>query len=357
MKTAMAGTDRLLRLLALVLVLVAALACGCAADETSTTTAAPVTTTAPASGAVLEVVGKDGTSKTLTMDEVKKLPAIEGYAGIKSSTGKITSPAKFKAVAVTELAGLVGGLDDKSGMSFLAKDGYEMTMSAGQINDGTFVAYDVATGDEKKVDDKLVVGIAYEVDGKPLNQDSDGDFRLVIMTPKNNQVTDGHWSVKWVTKVQVKTLGGEWSLRMKGAIEDTIDRGSFESCAAANCHGVTWTDEKAQEWSGVPLYLMVGRVDDTNKHDTGAYNRELAAAGYKVEVVTADGATVTLDSSQIDQKKDILVASKVNGNPLGETDFPLRLVGAGLEDGDMVGKDHRHQRSAALRRIRSVLRP
>ena len=31
------------------------------------------------------------------------------------------------------------------------------------------------------------------------------------------------------------------------------------------------------------------------------------------------------------------MANKVNGNPLAETDFPLRLVGAGLKDGDMVG--------------------
>ena len=321
------------------LVTLAVFACGCGGSATTTTVASVTGTSAAAApAATLELVGQDGTSKTLTMDDVKNLPSVEGYAGIKSSTGKITPPAKFKAVAVTELAKLVGGLDDKSGVSFIGSDGYEMTMSAAQITGGSLIAYDVATGDEKKLDEQLVVALAYEVDGKPLNQQSDGDFRLVALTQKNNQVTDGHWSVKWITKVQVKTLGAEWSLHLKGAIEDTVDRGSFESCAAANCHGVTWKDDKAQEWSGVPLYLLVGRVDDTNKHGTGAFNRELATKGYQVEVVGSDGAKVTLDAAQILDRKDIMVAVKVNGNPLGEQDFPLRLVGAGLQGSDMVGK-------------------
>lgn len=320
------------------LVTLAVFAYGCGGSGTTTTVTSVTGTSAAATGASLEVVGKDGTSKTLTMDEVKKLPSVEGYAGIKSSTGKITPPARFKAVAVTELAKLVGGLDDQSGISFIGTDGYEMTMSATQINGGSLVAYDVATGDEKQLDEQLVVALAYEIDGKPLDQQRDGDFRLVALTQKSNQVTDGHWSVKWIAKIQVKELGGEWTLHLKGAIEDAIDRGSFESCATANCHGVTWKDDKAQEWTGVPLYLLLGRVDDTNKHETGAFSRDLAAAGYQVEIVTADGSKVVLDSAKTTSKKNILIANKVDGNALGEKDFPVRLVGTGLEDGDMVGR-------------------
>ena len=71
----------------------------------------------------------------------------------------------------------------------------------------------------------------------------------------------------------------------------------------------------------MPLYLLVGRVDDTNKHGTGAFSRELAAKGYQVEVVGSDGAKVTLDAAQILDRKDIMVAVKVNGNPLGSRTF------------------------------------
>jgi DMSO/TMAO reductase YedYZ molybdopterin-dependent catalytic subunit len=296
------------------------------------------TTTSASSVAVLELVAKDGTSVKLTMDDLKKLPVVEGYGGIKSSTGRITAPALFTGVAVSELAKQAGGLEEGAGVSLIAKDGYEMTMSAGQIMDGTFTTYDVSTGDEIRVDDKLTVIIAYAREGKPLDPESDGDLRLVIVTPKNTQVTDGHWSVKWLTKVQVKALGGEWTLHMEGAIADDVDRGTFESCAAANCHGVSWKDEKAQEWTGVPLYLLAGRVDDTNKHGTGAFSRDVAAKGYKVEVENGDGSKTTLDAASIIDKKDILVAYQVNGNPLGDWDFPLRLVGNGLKESEMVGK-------------------
>jgi DMSO/TMAO reductase YedYZ molybdopterin-dependent catalytic subunit len=52
---------------------------------------------------VLEIIGLSET-KSLTMDEIKALPVTEGYAGIKSSTGKITPPVMFKGVALKDLA-------------------------------------------------------------------------------------------------------------------------------------------------------------------------------------------------------------------------------------------------------------
>ena len=44
------------------------------------------------------------------MPELEALPAFEGYAGMKSSTGMITPPAVHKGVPLADLADLVGGL-------------------------------------------------------------------------------------------------------------------------------------------------------------------------------------------------------------------------------------------------------
>jgi hypothetical protein len=41
---------------------------------------------------------------------------------------------------------------------------------------------------------------------------------------------------------------------------------------------------------------------------------------------------------RLDRNNNILAADKVNGNPLGEQDFPLRLVGSDLKKGEMVGQ-------------------
>jgi hypothetical protein len=298
----------------------------------------PIPPTATAAAPVLDIVGADGNVvKSLSLDEIKALPSVEGQAGIKSSTGKVTPPATFKGVTLKDLAALAGNFDPTMGVNLIAKDGYSITFSYDQITKGTFVSYDPGTGDELKSPDPLTAILAYEMNGQPLNLETDGNLRLVIISEKNNQVTDGHWSVKWVTKLEVKSLSKEWSLHMEGTINELMDRATFESGASPNCHGVTWKDDKAQDWVGIPLWLLVGRVDDSIKHDGPAFNDALADAGYTVDVVASDGYTATFESSRIKRNNNIIVAHLVNGNPLPDKYFPLRLVGSDLQKNEMVG--------------------
>jgi len=328
--------------LLLVLALVFA-ACGPTATPMPAPTAKPLTalpTTVPATEApakpVLEIVGVKET-KTLTMTELLAMPVTEGYGGIKSSTGKITPPIGFKGVALKDLAALAG-MDETSGLNVVAEDGYSITFSYAQEMNGTFVAYDPARGDELKNPDKLTAMVAYEIDGKPLDAKQDGNLRLIIVSEKLNQVTDGHWAVKWVNRLEIKPLVMEWKLKATGGIEDAYDRATIESCSAPQCHGVSWTDDKAQEWVGVPLYVLVGGVDDENKHEgIAAYNTDLVEAGYTVEVMASDGYTVSFDAARLKRNQNIILASKVNENPLSEKYFPLRLVGSDLEKNEMAG--------------------
>jgi hypothetical protein len=219
----------------------------------------------------------------------------------------------------------------------VAEDGYGITYSFDQIQNGAFIAYDPATGAELKNPVELTAILAYEMDGRPLDPKQDGTLRLAIISSELNQVTDGHWSVKWVNKLEVKSLGAEWLLHAQGAIERDVDRASIESCGAPQCHGASWIDDKNQEWAGVPLYYLVGKVDDEIEHEGPAFNRTLADAGYSIEVVAADGYTVTLDAARVQYNKNILVAYKVNENQLPDEFFPLRLVGSDLSKKEMVG--------------------
>ncbi len=289
-----------------------------------------------ASEPVLEIVG-GAESNSLTLEDLKALPATEGYAGIKSSTGKITPPVPFKGVALKDLAELFGGMDGTAGFNVVAEDGYSITFSYDQIQNGSFIAYDAATGNELKKPVELIAILAYEADGKAFDPKQDGTLRLAIVSPELNQVTDGHWSVKWVNKLEVKSLGEEWTLHAQGSIDKTIDRASIESCGAPQCHGTTWTDDKAQQWAGVPLWLLVGSVDDEIEHEGPAFNDTLADAGYGVDVIASDGYTTTFDAARIKRNNNIIVAYKVNGNQLPEEYFPLRLVGSDLNKKEMVG--------------------
>jgi DMSO/TMAO reductase YedYZ molybdopterin-dependent catalytic subunit len=314
-------------------------ACSGGIQVTPSATEAPVkATSAPTEPAVpvLEIVGLTET-KPMTLDEVKALPATEGYAGIKSSTGKITPPTMVKGVALKDFAKLIGGMDATTGFNVVAEDGYSITYSFDQIENGTFIAYDPATGAELKNPVKLTAILAYEVDGKPLDPKQDGTLRLAIVSSELNQVTDGHWAVKWVNKLEIKSLGAEWGLQLDGAISKITDRASIESCGAPQCHGASWVDDKSQEWVGVPLYYLVGSVDDEIEHEGPAFNRTLADAGYSVDVISADGYTVTFDAARVQYNRNIIVAYKVNENQLPDEYFPLRLVGDDLEKSEMAG--------------------
>jgi len=291
-------------------------------------------TASPVSQPVLEIVGPSG-SKSLSLEDLKQLNVIEGEAGFKSSTGKITPPLPHRGVSLLALAELLGPLDPGMGVNAVAKDGYAITFSYDQLTKGTFTAYDPATGEELKSPGSLTAMLAFERDGKPLPEDSDGTLRVVITSPKRDQVTDGHWSVKWITKLEVKPLVADWTLALNGGIQATIDRATFESCVG--CHKATWTDDKAQVWTGVPLWLLMGYADDEVKHQGPAFNETLAKAGYKVEAVAKDGYKASLDSAPLARQNDVLVASLVNDNPLPEQYFPLRLVGAPLQKNEMVG--------------------
>ncbi|MFA7199504.1 MAG: molybdopterin-dependent oxidoreductase, partial [Methanoculleus sp.] len=139
----------------------------------------------------------------------------------------------------------------------------------------------------------------------------------------------------------------DWNLVLKGAIDTTITRSFFESgkaCAMAG-HDATWTDDQDQVWSGMPLWLLCGWVDDANSHDAGTdpFNDDLADAGYNVTVIdygpdgtkgTDDDFSTTFNSSFIARNNNIIVADEIDGAPLpadgDKAPWPLKLVGTAL---------------------------
>jgi DMSO/TMAO reductase YedYZ molybdopterin-dependent catalytic subunit len=289
-------------------------------------------------GSVLELVGPNG-GRVLTMDQLKSLPVTEGQGGIKSSTGKITIPEPFKGVSLKDLVKALGvSLDSSMGVMITAEDGYSMTFSYDQVMNGAFTAYDPALGNELPTHDPLTAIIAYEHNGQLLNTTEEGVLRLIVISARNNQVVDGHWSVKWVTRVEVKPVGKSYTLDLQGAVSSPVTKDTFQSCGSPSCHGTSWKDQNGQNWIGVPLWLLVGEVDDGDSHSDKAYNRVLADAGYSVDIVSSDGYTVSLDSKVIKLNNQILVAFQVNDGELPEKYYPLRLVGTGLQNNQMVGQ-------------------
>jgi hypothetical protein len=194
------------------------------------------------------------------------------------------------------------------------------------------LTFDPATGKEVNHTQPLTTMLAYFRNGQKLSSD-EGSLRFVIIG-KEVLLTEGHNWVKFVVKIEVYSSVKEWSLMLRGAIDENMSRVTFES--GANCHGKNWTDGDGNVWSGIPLWRLVGRVDDGNSHQGAAFNRTLVEIGYTVKVLTGNGYYREFNSTFVAENDNIIIANKVNGEVLPDTYWPLKLVGSAIAESDRL---------------------
>ena len=144
-------------------------------------------------------------------------------------------------------------------------------------------------------------------------------------------------SAKYITEIRVYSVPmAGWTLELDGqdigGLKIDISKTYFESaltCTMGANHKASYTDSKGRVWEGMPLWFLVGFVDDADQHSNNAFNRELAVAGYQVVITAADGNLVTIDSKDIDRNSNYIIANSLDGELIPESDsnWPLRLVG------------------------------
>ena len=287
---------------------------------------------------VLTVAG-NGQTKTFTLAELEALPAYTGYSGLKNSAGTITAPTEVKGVKLSDLLALVGGFTSDQSVDVTASDNYGMTFLYDEVASGSGITmYNGTTGDVEAAKAPVSLVVTYEDNYLPIPPapDGDGPQRLAVAQETNeNQVADGHLMVKWVSNVTIRGEVKDWSvkmtgLRIKGKRQTyTLDRESYESCATPGCHGSSWVDPATTKaWSGVPLFLCIGKIDGGKSHGGyGAYNEALARKGYRIKLTTAAGKSVLLSSKAIINNDKVILADKLMGSELTDDYYPLRLMG------------------------------
>jgi DMSO/TMAO reductase YedYZ molybdopterin-dependent catalytic subunit len=300
----------------------------------------PATHARSADPVVLTVTGNGGQQKTFTMTELKALPVYSGSFGWKSSAGTVYPNLAVKGVKLADVLAAAGGMTTLNACDVLASDGYGMTYTYGQIFSHSDVQfYDEATKVEEPAAAPWDMIIAYEVDGAALAPPpgGDGPLRLIVAQESNvHQIVDGHLLVKWVDRVTVRGAVAEWRVKMFGLKRRngtrqtyTLDRVSYDSCAAPGCHGQSWVNPRTDKtWSGVPLFLCIGKVDGGRGHDSyGAYNEVLALKGYRIKLVSATGKYAILGSRTVRNRTNIILANRLMGSDLTQGMYPLKLVG------------------------------
>ena len=186
----------------------------------------------------------------------------------------------------------------------------------------------------------------YETEGLNIYQLNDGDIVEFYFGAKPVTAENATAYVRIEVSVSGGSTPGDWTLELEGELSETIHRTYFESAIECSTlpHGANYTDEDGNVWSGMPLWWLVGNVDDANKHGSGAFNDDLAALGYSVKVIAGDEYTINFQSAAVARNNNIIVANKLNGEPLPETIgeknkpcFPLQLVGADVSSGQKIG--------------------
>jgi len=209
-----------------------------------------------------------------------------------------------------------------------------MTFSYNQVVNGSeFPTYDNQTGKEVTPAGTVTLFIAYEQDGQPID-DTVGPLRIGIMAP--GQVTDGHWWIKWAQKIEVISVQQPWTLSLQGAITEDMDQSTFESGAAPGCHGMNWTDANGDVWTGIPLWYLVEYVDDNETMDTLNDAKAVWDKGFDVHIANSNGDIVMYTSQEIKQNDNIIVAYQLDGKALSNKQWPLALVGSGVDSNHQI---------------------
>ncbi|MCK9307707.1 MAG: hypothetical protein M0P17_09305, partial [Methanoculleus sp.] len=234
-----------------------------------------------------ECTASSGTGASYTVDNLTPLGALQAVAEREGFTYDVTDK-KWDADEVLLLDNIgeypfvKGGAEWACYVNDVMKDGY------GNHDDGLNVVA-LADGDE--------VVFCYGNDPTP---------EIATALIRIEVDLDGT-----VTPTPTPTPS-DWSITLTGALTETVDQDYFEDGVACG-HVATYTDENGAVWSGMPLWYLVGLIDDDERHGAGAFNEDLAAQGYSVKIIAEDGYAINFESASVAKNDGIIVANTLNG--------------------------------------------
>jgi DMSO/TMAO reductase YedYZ molybdopterin-dependent catalytic subunit len=151
----------------------------------------------------LTLIGKNGEQQVISYKELCKMPSEKAEGGFFTTVGVVNGPYKVKGVPVTDLCALVGGVTSTDMVLVSAVDGYSMMFDYEQLT-GHIETYDPVTMHETP-HNELKVLLMFEQDGKPVPY-NDGEPLRVAVVGDAALLTEGHYWVKWVNRLEVISL-------------------------------------------------------------------------------------------------------------------------------------------------------
>jgi len=254
-----------------------------------------------------------------------------------------------KGTSIKDLCDLVGGMSEGTEIVLEATDGYQTKMNYTNIY--------------TPLDRQGTAILAWYKADEGYVPDYANGYRLYFITPDTifgNEdmrlcLDEAYWHYYWQDGIQYPSAAGisarnietvkiyhpekEWSLSLEGSISTDMSKHYFEEGIACEAsHRATYTDNQGQVWEGMPLWRIIGWVDDDNEHSGAAFNDTMAAMGYTIHVIADDGYEATFTSQEIARNNNYILANSVDGHHIDAEDsaWPLKLVGVNVTGGKSV---------------------
>lgn len=154
----------------------------------------------------LTLVGRDGTAKILSYDDLTRLPAYKGQGGFFSTVGIVYGPYSAQGVTLEQLCQHVGGIMPGDILMISARDGYSTAFDYEQVMGG-FITYD--TNLKEVPHEELKTVLMYRQDGRPLSEDDGKPLRIAIIGTQKGLLTEGNYWVKWVNRIEILETGAQ----------------------------------------------------------------------------------------------------------------------------------------------------
>ena len=345
--------------LAIALISAAAAAIALAMPATSAGTSGQ----AKADAVALTLTGKDGTVRTYTLADLKARTTADqgfyqGYAGFLDSAGVPAAVHPVEGIRLSALAA-DGGYDGTTDVIVTAIDNYpkliepQVMQGQGIVTYSDVAPYPVVPALPAGLTWTPIVVYAYKEAGQSVGDsnpwipeasppDGNGPLRLwfAVDTPTTpGYLVDGDWIVKWVNRITVSSSAvKDWTVNVKGPKRTMqLTRKDFESCTAPSCHGQSTVKLNGHSYQGLPLYFLVGKVDDNKAmNNTGDFNVSLATKGYWIDVRNSK-RKISVSSKLIAGKtRKIILAWRLDGKELTGANAPLWLIGPKLKSAQRI---------------------
>ncbi len=262
-----------------------------------------------------------------SFEELRNMESIEGEGTRIRSTTSISGPNTYRGVYLTELVSNIYSGPEYT-LEVEARDGYTMTYPREHV-EGNVPVLD-EDYNETDIEPDFEAILAYEEDGEQV-PDWERGPRIAFLNDEGHLSEAGLWA-REVRYIRVLPEQADWTLELvKGSGTIDISKQYFKSAASCYYHRAEYEDD---DYAGVTLWELIAAVDGGDPQDGHwSLNETLVDWGYEVEVIAEDGYSYTFDISDVAFNDTMILADRIDGEPLPEEDAPLRLVGEGLSGG------------------------